>query len=304
MLPKKSQRLQQLQQSQQHTPTGGERRPPDRRAVLIRTAVCTSFSAVLLVSAGTAEAGQPLQGTRTPGQTTGVQDAPGVHGGRHGVRAERAADGPSPSPGAPSVPGGDGDPTTIPTGAPSLPGEGGAAAPSYSEPPDHFGESGPVRKIDPHAPGLMLADGAKLAPPRVLEVKFVTEDMGGDERREDSTGKTKFTLQTKVLFAKDSKKLDSGAHERIRQIADEIRRQKATRIDVYGFTDDLGTYEHGRRLSRARAGAVQQALAEELGDDASFNVRGYSEDYPVADNRTEEGRKKNRRVEVSFPRKD
>jgi outer membrane protein OmpA-like peptidoglycan-associated protein len=269
----------------------------DRRAhaPLARTAVCLSFSAVLLAATGPADATSPA---RLTSETRGVHGAPEADASR-----EAKGPSPSPSPGAPSLPGAD-NPTTIPTAAPSLPGQGGAAAPSYSEPPDHIGESDVARKIDSRAPGLMLADGAKLAPPRVLDVKFVTEDMGGEERREDSAVKTKFTLQAEVLFPKDSEKLDSGAHARIRQIVDEIDRQRATRINVYGFTDDLGSYGHGKRLSRARAGAVQQALAEELGGDASFNVRGYSEDYPVADNRTEEGRKKNRRVEVSFPRKD
>lgn len=271
----------------------GRRDRPDRRALAFRTAVCTSFSAVLLASAASAGAA---------GTTHAAAPAPRLPGRNTGVHGEGRSPAP-PSPGGPSAPGA-GDPTTIPTGVPSLPGQGDAAAPSYSEPPDHIGDSGPEKKrIDPHAPGLMLADGAKLAPPRVLDVKFVTEDTGGEERREDSTGKTKFTLQAEVLFPKDSKKLDGGAHDRIRQIADEIDEQRATRVNVYGFTDDLGSYGHGKRLSRARAGAVQQALAEELDSDASFNVRGYSEDYPVADNRTKEGRKKNRRVEVSFPRK-
>lgn len=211
---------------------------------------------------------------------------------------------PLPSPPAPpTLPGAD-NPTTIPTGAPSLPGEGGAPAPKFSEPPDNIGDSKPPVKLDPQAAGLRLADGAKLAPSKVLDIKFVTEDLGGEERREDSTEKTKFTLQAEVLFPKDSSKLDSGAESRIKDIVDEANTQKATEVNVFGFTDDLGSYEHGKALSKKRASAVQQALSKEMNSTVTFNVRGYSEDYPIADNKTEAGREKNRRVEVSFPRQD
>ncbi len=197
------------------------------------------------------------------------------------------------------------DPTSIPTGqAPSLPGEKGPGDPGFSEPPDNIGDSEVPVEVDPGAEGLRLADGAKLAEPKVLDIKFVTEDLSGEERREDSTVKTKFTLQAEVLFPKDSPELNSGAKSRIRTIAEEIEKQGSTQVNVFGFTDDLGSYEHGRKLSKKRAAMVQRELAAMLGPDVSFNVRGYSEDYPVADNRTEEGRKKNRRVEVSFPKKD
>jgi outer membrane protein OmpA-like peptidoglycan-associated protein len=206
---------------------------------------------------------------------------------------------PSPPPG-PTLPG-DGNPTTIPTGGPSLPGETGGPAPEFSEPPDNIGDVEPVSKIDTQASGLKLADGARLAPSKVLDIKFVTEDMGGEERREDSNDKTKFTLQAEVLFPKNSSTLNGEAKARIEEIATEAKAQKANEVNVFGFTDDLGSYEHGKALSKKRATAVQGQLAKELDPNVTFRVRGYSEDYPIADNGTEEGRKKNRRVEVSFP---
>ncbi len=206
---------------------------------------------------------------------------------------------PSP-PSPPPLPGAD-DPTTIPTGGPALPG-GDNPAPGFSEPPDNIGDAAPPVKVDPHAPGLRLAGGAQLAPPKVLDIKFVTEALGGAEMRADSNTKTTFTLQAEVLFSRDSAKLNGQARGRISDMADEIGAQHATEVNVFGFTDDLGSYAHGEVLSKARASAVQQELAVHLGPDVTYHVRGYSEDYPIADNSTEAGRKKNRRVEVSFPR--
>ncbi|GHK00735.1 hypothetical protein SY2F82_25320 [Streptomyces sp. Y2F8-2] len=160
----------------------------------------------------------------------------------------------------------------------------------------------PPPSIDPASPGLKLADGAVLAPAKVLDIKSVVEDLGGEERREDTNENVTFALQAEVLFPKDSSKLNPEARSRIDAIADEIKKQNGTTVRVFGFTDNLGSYAHGLTLSKQRAEAVHDQLAARLGGNVTFEVRGYSEDYPIADNSTEEGRRKNRRVEVSFPR--
>jgi outer membrane protein OmpA-like peptidoglycan-associated protein len=158
-------------------------------------------------------------------------------------------------------------------------------------------------QVDPNDPDLKLADGATLATPKVLDIKSVVEDQGGEERREDTNADVTFALQAEVLFGKDSAKLSGEAKSRIVTIADEIRNQHATQVRVFGFTDNLGSSAHGDVLSRRRANAVQAVLDQQLNDPGiTFEVRGYGEQYPIADNSTEAGRKKNRRVEVSFPR--
>ncbi|MGW1746311.1 OmpA family protein [Streptomyces sp. NPDC002092] len=162
--------------------------------------------------------------------------------------------------------------------------------------------SAPV-KVDPNDPDLKLPEGATLAAPKVLDIKSVVEDQGGEERREDTNSDVKFALQAEVLFSKDSAKLSDEAKSRIAAIADEIKKQNATKVRVFGFTDNLGSAAHGDVLSRQRANAVQNVLDQELHDpNITFEVRGYGEQYPIADNSTEEGRRKNRRVEVTFPR--
>ncbi|QIJ64472.1 OmpA family protein [Streptomyces sp. JB150] len=158
-------------------------------------------------------------------------------------------------------------------------------------------------ELDANDPDLKLPEGATLAEPKVLDIKQVVEDESGEERREDTNADVKFALQAEVLFPRDSAKLGAESKARIRSIAEEIKAQNATRIRVFGFTDNLGSSAHGDILSKQRANAVHEILSAELNDPGvTFEVRGYGEDYPIASNTTEEGRKKNRRVEVSFPR--
>ncbi|MFF8591134.1 OmpA family protein [Streptomyces sp. NPDC015220] len=171
------------------------------------------------------------------------------------------------------------------------------------EPPGTEASAAAPVKVDPNDPDLKLPEGATLAAPKVLDIKSVVEDQGGEERREDTNTDVTFALQAEVLFAKDSAKLSDQARSRIDAIAQEIKKQRAAQVRVFGFTDNLGSHEHGVVLSKQRANAVQDVLSQELNDPGiTFDVRGYAEDYPIADNSTEDGRKKNRRVEVTFPR--
>nr|WP_237522183.1 OmpA family protein [Streptomyces sp. SID1328] len=178
-----------------------------------------------------------------------------------------------------------------------------ALADGPSEPPGTEPSAAAPVKVDPTDPDLKLPEGATLAGAKVLDIKSVVEDQSGDERREDTNADVTFALQAEVLFGKDSARLGPEARARITAIAEEIQKQKATRVRVFGFTDNLGSSAHGDVLSKRRANAVQAVLDQDLNaPDVTFEVRGYGEQYPIADNSTEAGRKKNRRVEVSFPR--
>lgn len=179
-----------------------------------------------------------------------------------------------------------------------------AAPVAYADdpPPGAASSASPPPAIDANAPGLMLPDGATLAPAKVLDIKQIVEEEGGQQRRQDTNVDVTFALQAEVLFPKNSAKLGPAASARLAAIAAEINKLGSGRVRVFGFTDNLGTYEHGLKLSKQRAVAVQQVLARSLNPSTTFDIRGYSEDYPIADNGTEEGRKKNRRVEISFPR--
>jgi outer membrane protein OmpA-like peptidoglycan-associated protein len=69
-------------------------------------------------------------------------------------------------------------------------------------------------------------------------------------------------------------------------------------IRVEGFTDNVGSREANLRLSSDRANAVMSWLAEHGIDRGRLSSKGYGESRPVASNSTDEGRAKNRRVQL------
>ena len=70
------------------------------------------------------------------------------------------------------------------------------------------------------------------------------------------------------------------------------------KLSVEGHTDNTGTPEGNRKLSDARAASVKAALVAKGIEAPRLQSKGFGQDKPVADNRTEEGRAKNRRVEL------
>jgi outer membrane protein OmpA-like peptidoglycan-associated protein len=68
---------------------------------------------------------------------------------------------------------------------------------------------------------------------------------------------------------------------------------------VEGFTDSTGDEERNLDLSVRRAAAVKTRLVEAGVDEARVVTAGYGQAYPVASNETDEGRRQNRRIEIT-----
>ena len=100
-----------------------------------------------------------------------------------------------------------------------------------------------------------------------------------------------------ILFAYDSFELTPEAIEIIDKIADVII-DIPTKVEVIGHTDDHGTDEYNLNLSRLRAMAVGNRLRDNGITDITETGKGKSE--PVASNKTDAGRQKNRRVEIKM----
>lgn len=101
-----------------------------------------------------------------------------------------------------------------------------------------------------------------------------------------------------IRFATDSAALEVGAAATLEDVVKVLQANPGLKVEVQGHTDNSGSVEHNLELSRHRAATVTQYL-ELYGISADrLTTEGYGETRPVADNSTEAGRAKNRRVEL------
>ncbi|HMB38451.1 MAG TPA: OmpA family protein [Wenzhouxiangellaceae bacterium] len=101
-----------------------------------------------------------------------------------------------------------------------------------------------------------------------------------------------------VLFAVGETELLPSAEQSLNDVIELLESEPDKAIRIEGHTDSTGPASLNLRLSEARANAVRDALIE-LGIDATrLNAVGMGEDFPIATNQTEDGRDRNRRVDV------
>jgi len=101
-------------------------------------------------------------------------------------------------------------------------------------------------------------------------------------------------------FDYDSAELTAEAQGVLDGVADALISSGETKdIEVQGHTSSEGSTQYNQGLSERRAQSVVDYLKDK-GVTNSLYPKGYGEDYPIADNETEEGRAKNRRVELVF----
>ena len=100
-----------------------------------------------------------------------------------------------------------------------------------------------------------------------------------------------------ILFETGKATLKPESMEEILKIAEYMKKNPGARFEVQGHTDNQGSDKINDPLSQQRAEAVVKALEEQGVDPFNLRPVGKGSHEPVADNGTDEGRAKNRRVE-------
>ncbi|MBZ5635392.1 MAG: OmpA family protein [Acidobacteriia bacterium] len=137
------------------------------------------------------------------------------------------------------------------------------------------------------------AEGAQRAADRGLQRDDVIE------KNMQAMNKFQMAKTTTVLFAVNQAKLNDDAKAELDEIAKMTDGKDRYIIEVQGFTDKTGSALTNEQLSQARADAVARYLVNEHKIPVrSITTLGSGYATPVADDKTRDGRKQNRRVEV------
>jgi outer membrane protein OmpA-like peptidoglycan-associated protein len=120
----------------------------------------------------------------------------------------------------------------------------------------------------------------------------------GVEVVRESESQIKLVMPSDITFDTNRSYVKSGFQPVLADVARALVAQPSTTIDVIGHADSTGSDSYNQALSERRAQAVTSYLAGNGVQPVRMAAYGMGESQPVATNATEDGRTRNRRVEI------
>jgi OOP family OmpA-OmpF porin len=130
----------------------------------------------------------------------------------------------------------------------------------------------------------------------VLEIALMVQEITANDIL-DALNKDGY-IALNILFGIGKSAIQSESLPMVDQIFELMKSNTTLKIGIEGHTDNVGDAVSNKKLSNDRAKAVMDALIAKGIDKTRMVSVGWGQEKPVADNRTEEGRALNRRVEI------
>jgi len=135
---------------------------------------------------------------------------------------------------------------------------------------------------------------------------YVVEEAAMKQDVEFTASELADALKTKGSIALHNILFDTGkatikpeSASALKVIGDVLKSDAALKLEIQGHTDNVGTAAANLRLSQDRAASVKAYLVQTLGVGADrLTTAGFGDTKPIADNKTDDGRAQNRRVEL------
>lgn len=130
----------------------------------------------------------------------------------------------------------------------------------------------------------------------ILEIEAMKQEIIANEIL-DALNKDGF-IALYLNFATGKSTIEPESDKQIDEIVAMMKANPTLKISVEGHTDNVGGESSNRTLSEERAKAVMNAIAGKGIDKSRLVSKGWGQTKPIADNRTDDGKAKNRRVEI------
>ncbi len=130
----------------------------------------------------------------------------------------------------------------------------------------------------------------------VVEKQLMRQDIAASDML-DAINKNGF-IALDIHFDTGKSTIKPESEPIVEQIVQLLKDNADLKLSVEGHTDNVGDAKSNLKLSEERARSVVGALTKAGIQGSRLSAAGFGQDRPVADNRSEEGRAKNRRVEL------
>jgi OmpA-OmpF porin, OOP family len=130
----------------------------------------------------------------------------------------------------------------------------------------------------------------------IVEMEAMTQEVTADAMY-DALNKDGF-IALYINFDTGKSEIKPESMGTIEQIATVLKAHPDLKVSIEGHTDNVGTPQSNKTLSQQRAKSVMSAVAQKGVSVNRMTAVGWGQEKPIADNRSEEGKAKNRRVEV------
>lgn len=140
-------------------------------------------------------------------------------------------------------------------------------------------------------------DGVNDKEDKCPQNKGLPKNNGCPEVKKEIIEKVNY-VASNIFFESKSDKLSSKSYEPLNEVVGILKANPLLDLQIEGYTDNTGSPSYNIILSERRANAVKSYLTSHGIDADRLKAAGYGPNKPIADNKTAEGKAKNRRVEL------